>query len=430
MAIQADQQLIRGTAGRLLPGGEAVVRVGGESLLVANAVPGDLLDIRPDSRRRGVQRGQIVRVVEPSPLRVPPICPVADRCGGCALQFLAPAEQAKLKSEWVSHAFRDLMQSDSQWLPIEADEVGLRRRVRWMVGHDADGPFLGFYAPVSHNPVWQQSCPVLTPELNALQRMISGKLRQLEVEKGSLNGLSAVQAVQLSDGIHLILEAEAAPVSPDVAEIESLPLQWWWRDAAGITRPMQKPALCLHDILPAGTATVSLAVGPDDFVQGQLEGNRALIVQVQTWAGKVKRIADLFCGIGNLSLPLAAATGAELNGAELNAASVRAAQANAKRLGLKARFYEANLFENFDLEPFIGADLLILDPPRRGARRLCSQIHRLLPERIVMISCDAAAGARDGALLAEQGYRLAALRALDLFPYAGHVEAMSLWLRE
>ena len=429
MAIQADQQLIRGTAGRLLPGGEAVVRVGDESLLVANAVPGDLLDIQLDARRRGVRRGRIASVVEPSPLRVPPPCPVADRCGGCALQFVAPAEQARIKSEWVLHAFRDLLQKDTEWLPVVADEAGRRRRVRWMVGRDADGLFLGFYAPASHNPVRQQICPVLSSELNALQRMISGKLRQLAAEKRDLSGLTSVQAVQLSDGIHVILEAESAPVPPDVAEIESLPLQWWWRDSAGITRPLHKPVLRLHDTLPAGAATVSLAVGPDDFVQGQLEGNRALIAQVQAWAGKVRRIADLFCGIGNLSLPLAAATGAELAGAELNAASVRAAEANAKQLGVKGRFFEANLFESFDLEPFIGADLLILDPPRRGARRVCSQIHRLLPERIVMVSCDAAAGARDGELLARQGYRLAALRALDLFPYAGHVEAMSLWLR-
>ena len=418
-----------GIAEKILPGGETVVRLNGESVLVVNAVPNDVVRLEMQGKRRGVERGKIIEIIQPSALRVSPPCPVAGECGGCALQFLAPVEQAKLKSEWVQHAFRDLLHEDAEWLPAAADETGRRRRVRWMVGRDADGPFLGFHAPASHTPVRHQSCLVLTPELNALQRMISGKLQQLDSEKRSLKGLTSVQAVQLSDGIHLILEADAAPVSPDVAEIDSLPLQWWWRDSAGITRPLQKPALRLHDILPAGTADISLAVGPDDFVQGQLEGNRALIAQVQAWAGKVRRIADLFCGIGNLSLPLAAATGAELVGAELNAASVRAAEANAKRLGIKGHFFEANLFDKFDLEPFIGADLLILDPPRRGARRVCSQMYRLLPARIVMVSCDAASGARDGALLAGQGYRLAALRALDLFPYAGHVEAMSLWLR-
>jgi len=128
-----------------------------------------------------------------------------------------------------------------------------------------------------------------------------------------------------------------------------------------------------------------------------------------------------------LSLPLAAATGARVFGAELNAASVRAASRNAKALGIVSSFVVANLFESFDIEPYIGADVLILDPPRRGAKRICNQIPRLLPKKIIMVSCDVAAGAHDGALLQQHGYRLKALRALDMFPYAGHVEAMSLW---
>jgi len=111
----------------------------------------------------------------------------------------------------------------------------------------------------------------------------------------------------------------------------------------------------------------------------------------------------------------------------LNAASVRAASKNAKKLGLNAEFVTANLFESFEMEAYIGADVLILDPPRRGAKKVCSHISRLLPKKIIMISCDTAAGARDGLLLKQHGYRLRALRALDLFPGAGHVETMSLW---
>ncbi len=172
-----------------------------------------------------------------------------------------------------------------------------------------------------------------------------------------------------------------------------------------------------------------MTVGPDDFVQGQIEGNNEMIAQIQHWCGSVHRIADLFCGIGNLSLPLAKATGAAVFGAELNATSVFAANANAKRLGVAAQFSQANLFEDFDMELFIGADVLILDAPRRGAKRICSNIMRLLPARIIMISCDPAAGARDGALLKQHGYTLAALRALDLFPFAGHVEVMSYWIK-
>ena len=412
---------VKGLAGALLPGGEAVVTVAGQTVLVANAVPGDELAVHISGKRRGVLRGEIIEVIKAAEQRITPPCSVADLCGGCALQALAGEKQAEVKSAWVKESFAALLSADSEWSPIQQCDNRFRRRVRWSVGSDREGLFLGFKAFASHQPVRHRDCLVVTPALNQLARWIEKNLH--------LNGVTAVQALQLSDGIHVILETEQPPEAVAMDEVDALALQWWWRDGNGITRPLKKPVIPLHDRLPAGKKSVELTVGPDGFVQGQVEGNRELIAQIQSWAGKPKRIADLFCGIGNLSLPLAAATGAEVFGAELNGASVRAATANAKRLGIKATFSEANLFESFEMEPYIGADLLLLDPPRRGAKRICSQISRLLPKQIIMVSCDVAAGARDGAILKQQGYRLKALRALDLFPGAGHVEAMSLWTR-
>lgn len=414
-------QIREGRAGPILPGGESVVNIDDATVLVSNAVPGDLLSVRITSKRRGVLRGEIVELLEPAAERIASPCPVADRCGGCALQSLSGELQAELKSGWVKSAFAKLIDSDSEWITAVYHEGRCRRRLRWFVGHDIEGAFLGFYAHASHNPVRHQGCMAVTPELNALRQQIEAKV--------ALDAITSIQALQLGDGIHVIVETETAPYPVEMDKAIGVPLQWWWRDGKGITRPLQKPVIAFHDLLPAGNRDVALAVGPDGFVQGQMEGNRELIAQIIDWAGPVRRVADLFCGIGNLSLPLAVATGAEVVGAELNAASVRAALSNANALGVKANYHVANLFEAFEPEPYTGADLLILDPPRRGARRICSDILRLLPARIIMVSCDAAAGARDGALLKEKGYRLKALRALDLFPGAGHVETMSLWER-
>ncbi len=411
--------MIFGNAEKILPGGETLVRVDGSAVLVANAVPGDELTIQIQAKRRGVRRGKIIAVLAASTERVRPPCPVADVCGGCALQFISKAHQAVVKSDWVSNAFKPLSTTATRWTPVCVHAGRYRRRVRWFVGSDEQGEFLGFYVPASHRPVRHAACMMTTPALNALRQWVEAHV--------SLSDINSVQAVQLSDGIHIVLETDSRPANIQFDQMEELPLQWWWRDAQRITRPLQKPAQHFHDMLPAGQTDIPLMVGPDDFVQGQAEGNRELIEQIQAWAGPVSRIADLFCGIGNLSLPLAAATGAQVFGAELNAASVRAVSRNARALGIAGAFVEANLFELFDLEPYIGADVLILDPPRRGAKRVCGLISRLLPKKIIMISCDAAAGARDGALLQQQGYRLRALRALDLFPGAGHVEAMSLW---
>ncbi len=418
--MNPDVSLIEGKAERLLPGGEAIVRSGEINVLVPNAVGGDLLQVQIQSRRRGALRGNIVEIIRASPQRVAAPCPVAAACGGCALQYLGVEDQAELKSEWVSHAFKSLLQPDTAWMPVNTAEKCFRRRLRWVVGHDEQGSFLGFYAPASHQPVRHSNCMVVTAELNELHALLENQLQ--------FDGLDSVQAVQLSDGIHIILEGQSCPeINPEQMTL-SLPIQWWWRNE-GITRPLHKPVKQFHDVLPVGKQYIHMTVGPDDFVQGQAEGNIEMIAQIQQWCGSVHRIADLFCGIGNLSLPLAKATGATVFGAELNAVSVFAASANANRLGVTARFNQANLFEDFDMEPFIGADVLILDPPRRGAKRICSNIMRLLPARIIMVSCDPAAGARDGALLKQHGYKLAALSALDLFPFAGHVEAMSYWIR-
>jgi len=411
--------MMTGSAEKILPGGETLVRVDGKAVLVANAVPGDVVTLQMQAKRRGVQRAKIVEVTKTSLQRVTAPCPVASECGGCALQFISEENQAAVKSDWVCDAFKSLIDSQTAWMPIQSHAGRFRRRLRWFVGCDEQGYFMGFYAPASHRAVRHEDCPVVTPALNALRKLIAHDI--------ALDAINSVQAVQLHDGIHIILEAAKRPDPIEIDVINGVKLQWWWRDQKFITRPLQKPVICFHDLLPAGLVDVALAVGPDDFVQGQTEGNRALIAQIQAWAGSVKRIADLFCGIGNLSLPLAAVSGATVFGAELNAASVRAASRNAKALGLTASFVAANLFEDFDMEPYIGADVLILDPPRRGAKKVCSQVSRLLPKKIIMISCDAAAGARDGILLQQQGYRLTALRAMDLFPYAGHVETMSLW---
>jgi len=411
---------IQGRAEKMLAGGDVTVRVEDETILVSGAVPGDLLDVRISDKRRGVLRGEIIRIIEPAADRIAPPCPVAAACGGCAMQCIPVEKQAEVKSNWVQYAFKTVMEADTDFIAVQPKQDAFRRRVRWFVGSDDQSAFLGFYAQATHKPVRHKHCMVLTPELNQLRVLIESNV--------SLIGVDSVQAVQLFDGIHIILEADTRP-EVDLKQPDGLALQWWWRDNNQITRPLKKPALPFHDQLPAGKGSIELRVGPDDFVQGQISGNQELIARIQEWAGPVKRIADLFCGIGNLSLPLAAASGGQIVGAELNAASVRAAAANAKVLKLDARFEVANLFESFAMDTYIGADVLILDPPRRGAKRICSQISHLLPKKIIMVSCDPAAGARDGLLLKQQGYRMQALCALDLFAYAGHVEAMSLWVK-
>lgn len=426
---------LTGQVEKLLPGGEALVRSNGSFFLVSNVVPGDTITIQPAGRRRGVQRASLQTVVKTSSDRVPAACPVADDCGGCSLQHLNPVKHAEIKSEWVLDVFRDYLDSSSIWIPVVEQAHSFRRRVRWFVGEDSDGVFLGFKARASHRIVRHSRCMVVSDLLNQIRETIESATGQ-----GDLSGMESVQALELSDGVHVVVESESKkrpgllsdqPVELNSElniELNGIPLQWWSRTASG-TIPMTKPVALLHDRIALDDDEIDIRIGPDDFVQGQAEGNRQMICQIVEWSQQAKFVVDLFSGVGNLSLPVARVTGARVVGAELNRASVRAANANAKRLGLNAQYKQVNLFETFDAEYYAGADFVILDPPRRGAKKVCEMMGLLLPAKIIMINCDPASGARDAGTLHSLGYRLHTLRALDLFPYAGHVEAMSLWVR-
>jgi len=416
------QTTVTGTVERIVHGGDALLRSESGLFLVNNGVPGDLLLCQPLGQRRGMARAAIREILTPSPQRIAPACAVAGHCGGCALQFLAPGMHAEIKSAWVREAFAPYLDATTIWKPVDPAHTGLRRRLRWWRGEDAQGPFLGFRAAASHAVVRQQSCPVVEPQLVLLRQSIESLLPP---------AVQSLQATLLADGIHALLEGEReAPPMQLPHALGDLPVQWWWRHGERV-QPLTRPVLRLHDRLPVGAdGDLLLEVGPEGFVQGQAAGNRAMVQQAIEWCRAGERVADLFCGIGNFSLPLAAARHAEVNGAELNAASVQLANANARRLGLAAHYRVTDLLSpKADLSPCVGAGLLLLDPPRKGAKQICSSLGRLLPQRILLVSCDAAAGRRDGELLQQAGFRLCELAAFDLFTGAGHVEAMSLWER-
>lgn len=423
------QSLISANVERILPGGEALARNQNKQFLIANAVPGDTVQCRIEGKRRGMIRGRLTALIHASNMRADPMCDAAAECGGCALQFLGAMHHATLKSGWVRDAFHAFIDSDTAWIPVcEGIECGQRRRARWWRGEDSEGVFLGFRARTSHHVVRASTCSIVGAEMDELR---------LHIQKDIPDDVQSVQITQLADGMHVVFETRAEDIDADairhlaifMTDIPlAVPVVPWWRNSSA-TVPLSHPVRRLHDLLPADDEWIQLPVGPDDFVQGHATGNVEMVRQVQKWAGNPRFVADMFSGIGNLSLPLAYATGAEIRGADLCASSIRQANTSAKKLDVNAHYETINLFESFDASAFTGADVLILDPPRKGAKKICRNMGALLPASIIMVNCDVASGARDAAELHRLGYRLRALRAFDLFPYSGHVEAMSLWKR-
>lgn len=400
-----------------MPGGSALIRSMDCLFQLQGALPGEVISFLPAGRSHGFTQGRLMEIIKPSRWRIDPACPVAANCGGCVLQCLHPDEHGPLKSEWIRRAFDPHMRKETMWTPCDASaQPNARRRVRYWRGEDEHGPFLGFRARGSHRVVRHPHCMQALPAIDSLRKRLETRLPA---------SVLSVQITALSDGMYVVLASDA---EPDAAPLTPLAdAQWWWQGGEGVA-PLSRPIKRLHDRLPAGSSWLDAEVGPEDFVQGQNEGNMEMLRQIQAWVGKAGRVVDLFSGIGNLSLPLAA-LGARVTGAEVHPRSVMSANRNAARLGLDARYHEADLFGRFDPTPFIGADVLILDPPRKGAKKVCRAMNVLLPQSVIMLHCDVDAGARDANMLASYGYRLQALRAFDLFAYAGHVEAMSFWHR-
>ncbi|MDQ6954601.1 MAG: 23S rRNA methyltransferase [Mariprofundaceae bacterium] len=436
--------LFTGTATHVMPGGEALVHTNSlietrKTYLVRQAVPGDTLLLSAAHSRRGTLKASLEKIEIASDKRVQAICSAADQCGGCALQYLHTDQHSQIKSEWVLHAFKSVISENTQWLPIQFDEMqpdktqptdiqtesGQRRRLRWHVGrHACQQVTLGFRAYQSHDVIEVDVCRVITSPLEALRQSLQAYLTTCETTLPE-----SVYAVQLSDGIHVVLEyiKNAPPHTIASITLKGLPVQYWCRDKQGL-KPLNKPVHQLHDCLPTNEEDILVRIGPDDFVQGQMSGNRMMIQQILAWCKGSIHIVDLFSGVGNLSLPLAA-SGMRILGAEIHEASVRASNANAKRLALQASYQQADLFGDFDVSNFVGADVLIIDPPRKGAKKICTLMNHLLPHKVILVHCDVASAGRDAVEMQRQGYGLRALRALDLFPYSGHVESMSLWAR-
>jgi len=412
------------TVERLLPGGAGCLTTDQGAVLLHDVAPGDRLTARITRQQRGITYGEVQHITEASPERCAPPCPVASQCGGCALQIVTASAHAAIKSDWVRHAFADAWHPQVLWQPVTPCQKG-RRRVRWHL--DAQQQ-LGFYSRGSHQVATSSMCMVLTPDLQALLQSWHSVIPALQ----ATHIPQAVYAVALENGIHVVLEYEKKPAELPNIELNRVAekaIQWWWNDGQ-VCRPLSRPVLTLHDAVPAGEQDLLLDVGPADFVQGNRSGNRMMVQQVQAWCKGAHRVVDLFSGIGNISLPLAM-LGCNVHGFEMNPASVRAANSSAKRLKLNAHYAVCDLMGRLATLPetMIGADVLILDPPRKGAKQLCRQLHRLLPRQIIMIHCDPVSAARDSGLVQQQGYQLQAVRGLDLFPFSGHVESMSLWQR-
>lgn len=398
-------------------GGEAVGRLpDGKACFVAHAIPGETVVVAIDEDRTRYARGTAVEILEASPHRVAPPCPHAHPggCGGCRLQHVAPAHQAELLRRVVTEQLERIGKITDPPVhatvrPHEGDGLGYRSRARFTPA--ADGR-LGFHRARSDEVEPIPVCPLLEPAAQAA-RTAAG------------DDWAGVDAVVVRSDAHgeAILElypgAGALPALPEDAPPTAL---------VGADGPA---ALRGDPALDEQVGDVALTLSPTAFFQPSRAGAEALVYLVRSAAevGHGDRVLDAYAGVGLFGAALAA-SGAQVTAVEGDPVAAADAEANlptdAEIITAAVPTAVAELRD--DAERF---DVVVLDPPRRGAGAdTVAELAALADRVVVYVSCDPAALARDARALADAGWMLTAATPVDQFTHTGHVEVVAAFHRE
>lgn len=418
--------------------GRGVARVQGKVTFIDGALPGEDVRFRYLNKHRHYDDAGVTDIISPSPDRVTPPCPHFGTCGGCSLQHMRPEAQILAKQSVLQEALARIGRVEPErWLaPLTGSAWHYRRRARLGVRQAPNNVevLIGFrekrralIASLDVCPVLDEKISVLLPALKELVAALSCPDRIPQIELAAADTASALVFRHL-----VALTDEDLDKLCSFARRYDIQIHLQGRGPDSI-KPLwpEAPEELFYRLPEYG---VELHFGPTDFIQVNAEVNRKMVHQALELLDvqPQDRVLDLFCGLGNFTLPLARRA-AHVLGVEAEAGLIAAARRNATLNNLdNVEFQVANLYDDTGVPPWAGVkfDKLLLDPPRSGAMEVIQRLREPRPARLVYVSCDPATLARDsGHLVSHLGYRLAAAGVLDMFPHTSHVEAMAVFSR-
>ncbi len=414
--------------------GRGVARINGKTVFIDGALPGEQVRFLYTRKRGQFDEGRTVEVLEPSALRVEPRCGYYGMCGGCSLMHLDSSEQLLHKQAVLLEQLRHVggLEPEEVLPPLSASRWGYRRKARLGVKYVAGkGKVLvGFREKHSSFIADIDSCEVLHPLLGKT----IDKLKEL-VHKLSVYRQIPQLEVAVSDTVAAVVIRHLAPLTDNdksiLADYEARHAVRFYLQPGGLDS-----VHCLSGQAETGLYyrldhhDISMEFTPTDFTQVNFELNTLLVDRVVELLdpGAADTVLDLFCGLGNFTLPIARYAHRAI-GLEGSEELVRRAQQNAQQNSLaNADFKVCNLSE-----PDTGAEVngfeynkVLLDPPRSGAREIIEQLDLQRVEKLVYVSCNPATLARDAGILADKGgLTLQAAGVMDMFPHTSHVESIA-----
>ena len=429
--------------------GAGVAHAGGMAVFVPFAAPGDVVDAKIVKVCKTHAFAIVQNVITPGPGRIAPECPVFGKCGGCALAHLTYEEELAQKQRFVADAMHRIGKLSCEVLPIlpSPSAQGYRNKAQYPLCRDSEGHIrAGFYAPRSHRVVPCESCGLQPPVFSAVLHTACRLLEQMGASiydeashKGLVRHIYLRHAVRTNKVMVCLVctraqlafeQAFCAALTAAHPEICSIILNVN-PAATNVILGRQCRTLWGESTLADTLCGVPVQLSPLSFYQVNTLGAERLYGEVARMAQLVSgnTLLDLYCGAGTIGLSLAAACG-QLVGVEIVPEAVENARANAARMGAQnARFLCADAASAAQqlLAEGLRPDVVVLDPPRKGCdEATLSAVATMAPQRVVMVSCNAATAARDAAWLAAHGYAPQAVRPVDMFPRTRHVETVVL----
>jgi 23S rRNA (uracil1939-C5)-methyltransferase len=419
----------------------------GKVIFVEGALPGERVSFHSFRKKPKWEAATMTELHRESAMRVKPKCEYFGVCGGCAMQHLEPSAQVAIKQRVLEDNLKHIgkVKAETMLRPIYGPTWGYRYRARISVKNvvKKGGVLVGFHERKSSFITDMKTCEILPPN-------VSSMLVPLRHLIASLSIMEQVPQIELAvgegDGVKItamVLRIMAPLSAEDETKLKSFADQYqvqWWLQTSGPDSAKQYYPMApqLHYALPE--FGIRMPFRPTDFTQVNHQINRVLVAYALRLldAQPDDRVADLFCGLGNFTLPIATQV-REVVGIEGSSALTERALQNAQANGLdkKTTFYCRNLFDATaeDLVALGKFDRLLIDPPREGAMAVCQALaglseaqQHMKPKRIVYVSCNPSTLARDAAILVhEAGYVLRQAGVVNMFPHTAHVESIAVF---
>lgn len=408
---------------------------GGKVTFITGALPGEVVSAEPTARNRHFDEARTLEVLQPSPQRVTPRCPHFGVCAGCVLQHLEESQQIVAKQRVLTDNLTRIghVTPGKVLPPLVGDSWGYRRKGRFSVRRveKKDKTLVGFRELDPRFVADLSQCLTVIPEIGSKVGAMATFIETLDGKRDipQIEFIAGDEAIMLTiRHMQPLTDADRAAwtafgqehgfaISLQPGGVESVQPLW----------PAEVPLS-----FKLAPWDVELAFRPLDFIQVNASLNVKMIALALELleAGPDERVLDLFCGLGNFTLPLAR-TVRDVVGVEGDAGLVARARENAERNGLaNAQFHAADLTQDQRNAPWMrqGFDKLLLDPPRSGAIEVLQQLPLKQFKRIVYVSCHPGSLARDaGYLVNEQGFTLVSAGAMDMFPHTAHVESIAVF---